>query len=247
MAGSAKQRIGPAAIVGMVVFATVALSPPASSAADSDVLINEIMYHPATDEAALEWVEFYNQMSVDMDLSAWYVTGGITFTFPEGTVVPGGGFLLLAISPGDFEAATGISTAYGPFEGRLENAGERLELVRQDLEDTIIRAPFEGVVVSKDAQPGEMISPVSAPQRGQVIAMAVPSLRHCTTTYHRYVVAVRGSSKRNTEPKASPDAAHVRSGFSVSKPTPCRCRTNPIVSWKFQQTTHLTGSSIHCR
>ena len=33
---------------------------------------------------------------------------------------------------------------------------------RQELDDTVIRAPFDGVVVSKDAQPGEMISPVSA-------------------------------------------------------------------------------------
>lgn len=35
-------------------------------------------------------------------------------------------------------------------------------LWRQELDDTIIRAPFAGVVTSKDAQPGEMISPVSA-------------------------------------------------------------------------------------
>lgn len=33
---------------------------------------------------------------------------------------------------------------------------------RQQLDDTIIRAPFAGVVTSKDAQPGEMISPISA-------------------------------------------------------------------------------------
>jgi RND family efflux transporter MFP subunit len=33
---------------------------------------------------------------------------------------------------------------------------------RQELEDTIIRAPFDGVAVSKDAQPGEMVSPISA-------------------------------------------------------------------------------------
>ena len=32
----------------------------------------------------------------------------------------------------------------------------------QDLEDLIVRAPFDGVVVSKDAQPGEMVSPISA-------------------------------------------------------------------------------------
>jgi len=40
---------------------------------------------------------------------------------------------------------------------------ERQVGVRQrELDDTIIAAPFDGVVVSKDAQPGEMISPVSA-------------------------------------------------------------------------------------
>jgi RND family efflux transporter MFP subunit len=33
---------------------------------------------------------------------------------------------------------------------------------RQELEDTLIRAPFDGVAISKDAQPGEIVSPVSA-------------------------------------------------------------------------------------
>ncbi len=35
-------------------------------------------------------------------------------------------------------------------------------LWQQALDDTIIRAPFAGIVTSKDAQPGEMISPMSA-------------------------------------------------------------------------------------
>lgn len=33
---------------------------------------------------------------------------------------------------------------------------------RQQMDDLIIRAPFDGIVTTKDAQPGEMISPVSA-------------------------------------------------------------------------------------
>ncbi|MEI6668707.1 MAG: efflux RND transporter periplasmic adaptor subunit [Acidobacteriota bacterium] len=33
---------------------------------------------------------------------------------------------------------------------------------RNDVDDTVIRAPFSGVAISKDAQPGEMVSPVSA-------------------------------------------------------------------------------------
>ncbi|MBZ0114239.1 MAG: efflux RND transporter periplasmic adaptor subunit [Thermoanaerobaculia bacterium] len=35
-------------------------------------------------------------------------------------------------------------------------------LRRQEMEDTVIRAPFTGVAISKNAQPGEMISPVSS-------------------------------------------------------------------------------------
>lgn len=41
-------------------------------------------------------------------------------------------------------------------------AAREVDVWRQQLDDTVIRAPFSGVVVTKDAQPGEMISPVSA-------------------------------------------------------------------------------------
>ncbi|HEX7153447.1 MAG TPA: efflux RND transporter periplasmic adaptor subunit [Thermoanaerobaculia bacterium] len=44
----------------------------------------------------------------------------------------------------------------------LNVARSQMSIQQQSVDDTIIRAPFDGVVVSKDAQPGEMISPVSA-------------------------------------------------------------------------------------
>ena len=44
----------------------------------------------------------------------------------------------------------------------VEVAEKQLDIYQQQLEDTVIRAPFAGVVVAKNAQPGEMISPVSA-------------------------------------------------------------------------------------
>src|SRR5436305_2960351 len=44
----------------------------------------------------------------------------------------------------------------------VEVAERQVALRRQDVEDTVIRAPFSGVAVTKDAQPGEMISPISA-------------------------------------------------------------------------------------
>jgi RND family efflux transporter MFP subunit len=41
-------------------------------------------------------------------------------------------------------------------------AEQQVALQRTELDNTVIRAPFTGVAISKDAQPGEMVSPVSA-------------------------------------------------------------------------------------
>jgi RND family efflux transporter MFP subunit len=41
-------------------------------------------------------------------------------------------------------------------------AERQIELERTNLDNTVIRAPFSGIAISKDAQPGEMVSPVSA-------------------------------------------------------------------------------------
>jgi multidrug efflux pump subunit AcrA (membrane-fusion protein) len=41
-------------------------------------------------------------------------------------------------------------------------AEARVQVAQQDLDNCIVRAPFAGVVVSKDAQRGEMVSPISA-------------------------------------------------------------------------------------
>lgn len=44
----------------------------------------------------------------------------------------------------------------------VEVAARQVDIYRQQIEDSIIRAPFAGIIVAKNAQPGEMISPVSA-------------------------------------------------------------------------------------
>jgi RND family efflux transporter MFP subunit len=47
-------------------------------------------------------------------------------------------------------------------KGEVKVAEGTVRVRVQDLEDLLVRAPFDGVVVSKDAQPGEMVSPISA-------------------------------------------------------------------------------------
>jgi RND family efflux transporter MFP subunit len=45
---------------------------------------------------------------------------------------------------------------------QVEVAQSQVGALEVDLADMLVRAPFDGVAISKDAQPGEMISPISA-------------------------------------------------------------------------------------
>ncbi len=98
---------------------------------DTVVVFNEIMYHPEVDEANLEWVELYNQLVLDVDLSGWSIQGGIRYDFPQGTIIPADGYVVVAISPSALKAASGCP-ALGPFSGRLDNSGEQLLLINNN-------------------------------------------------------------------------------------------------------------------
>ena len=47
-------------------------------------------------------------------------------------------------------------------EEQIRAADSRIKVAQQDLDNCTVRSPFTGIVVSKDAQVGEMVSPVSA-------------------------------------------------------------------------------------
>lgn len=70
------------------------------------------------------------------------------------------------ISPADLDRAESNARALrGRRERQLadiEIAQRQVDVWKQQLDDTIIRAPFAGIVTSKNAQPGEMISPMSS-------------------------------------------------------------------------------------
>ena len=55
-------------------------------------------------------------------------------------------------------ARTGLEVA----ARAVEVAAARVELAQRNLDDTVVRAPFAGIVTVKAAQEGEMVSPVSA-------------------------------------------------------------------------------------
>ncbi|MES2571143.1 MAG: lamin tail domain-containing protein, partial [Verrucomicrobiota bacterium] len=81
-------------------------------AVDTTTVFNEVMYHPAN-AAEPEWIELHNQMAVNMDLSGWRITGGIDFTFPNGTAIAAGGHLVVASNPDALQARTGLIGVLG--------------------------------------------------------------------------------------------------------------------------------------
>jgi len=92
------------------------------------VVITEIMYNPAGDDESLEYVELYNEEIVPFDLGRWHFSAGIEFTFPEGTIMAPHSYLVLCKDVDAVWSAYAISNVVGPFEGRLSNSGERIEL-----------------------------------------------------------------------------------------------------------------------
>ena len=58
--------------------------------------------------------------------------------------------------------ADSIEARIGALREQIRVAERQIEVQQTDLDNYVIRAPFSGVAISKDAQPGEMVSPVSA-------------------------------------------------------------------------------------
>lgn len=85
------------------------------------VVFSELMYHPAASSAAVEWLELHNILSVDVDLSRWRLDGAVEYTFPQGTLLAGGAYLVVSAR----DARVSSSHVYS---GHLSNSGERLNL-----------------------------------------------------------------------------------------------------------------------
>lgn len=70
------------------------------------------------------------------------------------------------VSPQSLDAALAqrdmLRARLANLQEQIKVAQESLAVAQVQLDNTVIRAPFSGVVVAKSAQPGEMISPISA-------------------------------------------------------------------------------------
>ncbi len=111
---------------------------PNSVARTTDIVINEIFYHPPERvDAAIppeerlkgEFVELHNRGSDAIDVSGFRFDKGIDFTIPDGTIIQPGAYLVVAEDPALITKRYAYPSALGPYTGNLANDGENLRLI----------------------------------------------------------------------------------------------------------------------
>ena len=110
----------------------------------SQIVINEIMFNPyyettpgdvstySTDDDG-EFVELFNAGQSDVDMSGYKFVQGFDFTFPNGTTIAAGKYLVVARSKerfkADYNADADLEWGPGSGNGALSNSGEDIVIV----------------------------------------------------------------------------------------------------------------------
>ncbi|MBN1418648.1 MAG: lamin tail domain-containing protein [Planctomycetes bacterium] len=110
------------------ILAIVALGALAPSA--GAITITEIHYHPRPADGDAEFIEFYNDRSIPVDIGGFALVDGVRYTFPEGTVFAPRSYIVVAGDPARILSLYGVE-AFGPWDGKLDNGGERVTLARE--------------------------------------------------------------------------------------------------------------------
>ncbi len=125
------------------------------------LFITELSYDPATaqgSDADCEYIEIYNGYSntITMDANTTLDLGnGLTYTFPAGTTIAPGEYIIVAINPTNFGTCTWATPPpagtqiFGPTSGSLANAGESVDITLACAPDAA--AGFTQTVTFSDA------------------------------------------------------------------------------------------------
>jgi hypothetical protein len=120
------------------------------------VVINEVMYGPVAafggtlfPNVNMEYVELRNVTNQPVSLfdpanptNTWKVSGGINFTFPTNVTIPAYGYVILSnLLAADFKRlypnVPTTAQIFGPVDGFLNNSGEKIELKRPGVPETV--------------------------------------------------------------------------------------------------------------
>ena len=195
---------------------------------DTTPVIHEIHYHAADDPLLgpipLEFIELHNPGDTVVNLSSWKLDNAVTYTFPAGTMLNPGGYVVVAQNPASLLSKYSV-TALGPWIGKLSNSGETIELrdAANAIKDTVsYQAGFPW--------------PTSADGAGPSIELLHPALDN-----------ELGGSWRASSGAGRPAATYVSPsavGWKYAKGT--AEASSPVGAWRnltFNDTLWLTGQA----
>ena len=95
--------------------------------------ITEIMYRPYSAGSELEYIELLNTSGRQIDISEWVLSGGVSFVFPRGTIVPEDGMVVVTRDRDAFleqyPVVAQLAMVLGDYQGSLNNGGDELRLM----------------------------------------------------------------------------------------------------------------------
>ena len=98
-------------------------------ARNTDIVINEIMANPPSNQRDGEFIELYNRGVAAVNVGGWKLDDAVDFTIPPGTTIAPGGYLVLAANAAWLNANYAGLTALGNWDGSLRDGGELLRLL----------------------------------------------------------------------------------------------------------------------
>jgi len=173
------------------------------------LIFSEIMYAdgPFGGTNSVEFIELYNAGSIFEDLSGWSLDGEVRFTFPAGSRLEAGAFLVLAGDPASFQQVHGFQPA-GRFEGRLNGSGGTL---RWKDENRAVRLELD----YSNREPW----PVAAAGTGHSLVLSRPS--YGVADPRAWSASARfGGSPGRDDPWSRPALAAVRIDEVLARPGP---------------------------
>jgi len=91
---------------------------------------------------SLEYIEIYNGQDYYDDLSGYELAGDVEYTFPPGTVLPSGAFLVVARDPAGVVQVHGLSGVLGPYTNALPNTRGTVRL-RNELGAILLEVTYD--------------------------------------------------------------------------------------------------------
>ena len=178
------------------------------------IVINELHVNPDIETELVEFVELHNRGNAAVDLSGWTLRNAVSYTFPAGTMLNAGAYVVVTQNPQMFATKFGKS-ALGPWTGWLRNENDTVELwtaTGDAIDEVDYQLGFPWPTVGDAPGPSiQLINPLLENDLGGSWKSAVPTpgaRTRCTPSMRRRRCDVWSTARSNPR---------------RDKMSPCRC------------------------